>query len=131
MIETKHALRILPIHVINPRKNKEESIYAGEELESLIHTLGGEIVDRVVQQLEKPNNATYIGKGKVHEVEQIVRDKEIDVVILNAMVKPGQIHNLKKEKPGIEVWDRVDLILQIFDKHATTTEAKLQRKRVN
>jgi GTP-binding protein HflX len=102
----------------------------GEELESLIDTLECEIVDRVIQNMERPNNATYIGKGKVQEVAQKVKEDEIDVVILNAMVKPGQIHNLKleleKQKPGIEVWDRVDLILQIFDKHAVSMEAKLQ-----
>lgn len=129
-LELKNTVRVLPIHVINPRNDKEESIYMGEELESLIDTLGCEIVDRVIQNMERPNNATYIGKGKVQEVVQIVKDEEIDVVILNAMVKPGQIHNLKKqlekENPGVEVWDRVDLILQIFDKHAVSMEAKLQ-----
>ncbi|HEX8932387.1 MAG TPA: GTPase HflX, partial [Patescibacteria group bacterium] len=51
-------------------------------------------------------------------------------VILNAMVKPRQVHELKKQlqkiKADIQVWDRVDLILHIFDKHAATQEAKLQ-----
>lgn len=123
-------LKILPVFVINPSMDREEAINEGEELESLILTLGGKIVDRIIQKLERPNNATYIGKGKVVEVGEKVLEKQVDVVVLNAMVKPGQIYTLKKSlekiNPSIEVWDRIDLILQIFDKHASTIEAKLQ-----
>ena len=118
------------MHVINPRANKERSVDAGEELESLIATLGGQVVDRVVQKLNNPDNGTFIGRGKVQEVIKIVDEKAIDVVVLNSVAKPRQVHALKtalqKANPQIEVWDRVDLILQIFDKHAKTTEAKLQ-----
>lgn len=122
--------RFLPIHVINPRANKERSIDVGEELESLINTFGGEIVDRVIQKLDNPDRNTYVGKGKVLEVAQVVNEKKIDVVVLNNAAKPKQLFNLKKalqkENPNIEVFDRVDLILHIFDKHAQTKEAKLQ-----
>lgn len=130
MITVKEELRVLPIHVINPQADKERSVHVGEELESLIATLGGIVVDRVIQKLDNPNNTTFIGKGKVQEVAAIVKEKKIGVVVLNAMAKPGQIHALKTElqkvNPQIDVWDRVDLILHIFEKHATTTEAKLQ-----
>lgn len=130
MLNLKNTIRILPVHAINPRQDTEKAINIGEELESLITTLGAEIPDRIIQKLDRPNNATYIGKGKVEEVAQKVKDENIDVVVLNAMVKPRQVHALKKElqkvKPNIEVWDRVDLILHIFDKHAATQEAKLQ-----
>jgi GTPase len=130
MLDVKSTLRILPIHVINPRLENEKALSIGEELESLISTLGGIVPDRIIQKLDKPNNATYIGRGKVLEIAEVVAKKHIDVVVLNAMVKPRQIHQLKKQlqkvKPDIEVWDRVDLILHIFDKRATTQEAKLQ-----
>lgn len=130
MWNIKHTLRVLPIHIINSRLNKEQSVFIGEELESLISTLGGEIVGRVIQKLDRPNNATYIGQGKIQEVSQIAKEKNVDVVVLGAMAKPRQIHTLKsalqKDNPRIEVWDRVDLILQIFEKHASTMEAKLQ-----
>lgn len=130
MQNVKHTLRTLPIHVINPRANKEKAVFIGEELESLIATLGGQVVDRVIQKLDNPDNATFIGRGKLIEATQIVKEKDIDVAILNSIAKPRQIHALKeafqKENPKIEVWDRIDLILQIFDKHAVTTEAKLQ-----
>jgi len=130
MIDIKHTLRFLPIHVINPQADKERSMYVGEELESLITTVGGIVVDRIIQKLDNPNNATFIGKGKVQEVREIIKEKHIDVVVLNATAKPQQVHTLKTEfqkvNPTIDVWDRVDLILHIFDKHAKTTEAKLQ-----
>ncbi len=130
MWNIKHTLRVLPIHIINSRLNKEQSVFIGEELESLISTLGGEIVDRVIQKLDRPNNVTYIGQGKIQEVSKIAKEKTVDAVVLGTMAKPRQIHALKtllqKDNPKIEVWDRVDLILHIFEKHASTMEAKLQ-----
>lgn len=130
MKELQHTLRVLPIHVIDPRADNETSIYSGEELESLIATFGGEVVDRVIQKLGEPDNRTFIGSGKVKEVTEKIQKHNVDVVVLNATAKPRQIHTIKKAfvevNPHIKVWDRVDLILEIFDKHATTTEAKLQ-----
>ncbi len=130
MLSLKRSLRVLPIHVINPRGDKETALHIGEELESLIATVGGQIPDRIIQHLDKPNNATFIGKGKVEEVAQKITEEQIDVVVLNAMVKPHQVHELKTElqkvKPDIEVWDRIDLLLHIFAKHAVTRESKLQ-----
>lgn len=130
MLNLKNTLRILPVHVINPQEDPEKSINIGEELESLIATVGAQVPGRIIQKLEKPNNATYIGKGKVEEVAQKIKEEQIDVVVLNKMVKPRQVHTLKKQlqkvKPDIEVWDRMDLILHIFDKRAVTQEAKLQ-----
>jgi len=130
MIDIKNNIRFLAIHIINPKANKEKALHIGEELEALITTLGGKIVDRVIQMRENPDNATYIGKGKVMEVLDRIKVVEADVVVLNTMAKPRQVFALKKAlskaNPQINVWDRVDLILHIFDKHATTTEAKLQ-----
>lgn len=130
MNENNQTLRFLPIHVINPRANKEKSVDIGEELESLINTLGGEIVDRVIQRLDNPDNATYIGKGKVGEVIEIIKKRQVDIVVLNNSAKPNQVFRLKtafqKANPNIQVYDRVDLILHIFDKHALTREAKLE-----
>lgn len=130
MIDVKGPLRILPVHVINPRLDKERSLHIAEELETLISTLDAEIPDRIIQKLEQPNMVTYIGKGKIFDVAEKIEEHDIDVVVLNEMVKPRQVHALKerlqKTKPNVEVWDRVDLILYIFDKHASTQEAKLQ-----
>lgn len=130
MIESKSTLRMLAVHIVDPRGDTEEEIYSGEELESLITTLGGEVTARLVQKIVRPHPSTYIRPGKLEEIVSVVKEKEIDIVVLNAIVKPTQTHNIKLSleqiNPQIEVWDRVDLILHIFDKHAATTEAKLQ-----
>jgi GTPase len=130
MLEIKTTRNILPVYVIDPQSDKEKELHIAEELESLIQTLGGVIVGRLIQRMDRPNQSTFIGRGKVEELSELVKKTESDVVVLNEMAKPGQIHTLKsklqKENPDIEVWDRVDLILHIFDKHAKTTEAKLQ-----
>lgn len=132
MKENTKVLRILPVHVIPPQGDKEAIIKNGEELESLISTLGGVVVDRIIQRLDRPDLRTYVGRGKVGEIILKMRENPVDVVILNATAKPGQVFNLKtelqKEKDSIEVWDRVDLILNIFEKHANTSEARLQIK---
>ena len=130
MLESDQPIRILPVHIIDPRVPTDETIFIGEEFESLINTLGATVVDMQMQKLVRPHNATYIGSGKVEEIAKIVDEKDVDVVVLNAMLKPGQLHAIKQifeqTSPNVEVWDRVELILRIFDKHAETKEAKLQ-----
>lgn len=130
MLEIKHQLRILTVHFLSPKINEEEALHTGEELESLISTLGGRVVDRILERHFRPDNATFIGKIALKQIFRRVKRADIDVIVLNTMVKPRQIHAIKQTlteaNPQIEVWDRVDLILQIFDKHAATTEAKLQ-----
>jgi GTP-binding protein HflX len=130
METVKKSLRVLPVHIMNPRDDEQKALLIGQEFESLIETLGGHIVERVMQKIAFPDKHSYIGRGKIQEIAEIVKDKDIDVVIINGAAKPGQIHNVKTElqkvNVKIDVWDRVDLILHIFDKHANTTEAKLQ-----
>lgn len=130
MFETQKVIRILPVHIIYPQEPTDTSVNVGDEFESLINTLGAKVVGRVLQKLNKPHYATYIGRGKIDEIAKIVASAKVDVVVLDALVKPGQLHSLayilEKDNPNIEVWDRADLILRIFDKHATTIEAKLQ-----
>lgn len=111
---------------------KEEILADFTELESLVHTYGGRVYAATVQNAVRADNATYIGSGKAQEVANTVAQEKIDIVVVNANVKPGQLYTLKKiferSNPNIIVWDRVDLILQIFSKHASTAEAKLQIK---
>lgn len=130
METVKKQLRVLPVHIMNPRDDEEKALLIGQEFESLIETLGGVIVERVMQKIAFPDKHTFIGRGKIGEIIELVKEKETDVVVLNAAVKPGQIHNIKVEFEKLhlktEVWDRIDLILHIFEKHASTTEAKLQ-----
>lgn len=84
----------------------------------------------LLQQREVHDKGQYIGEGKIQEAASIVKEKKIDVVVLNAVVLPGHIHDIKqvlfKANNQIEVWDRVDLILEIFSQHAKTSESRLQ-----
>ena len=98
------------------------------ELVKLIETLGGMSVVKVIQRRGRPSGATYLGTGKAKEVADLAKELKVDGVIINGMLKGNQIHNLSKEI-SCKLWDRVDVILNIFDRHATTAEAKLQIQR--
>ncbi len=102
------------------------------ELESLVATYGGVIVVKQIQKRSIPDYRTYIGSGKLDEIVELARDERAEVLIINNLMKPGQMYNvaeyLRKHKLRMQVWDRVDLILKIFAKHAKTSEAKLQIK---
>ncbi|HEX8965264.1 MAG TPA: GTPase HflX [Patescibacteria group bacterium] len=131
MINTGKRTRFLLVGVPKSRLSKEQIIKDMEELWSLVMTLGNaEIVDALVQRADRPDNATFIGRGKVEELYEKVKNEQIDVVVINNIVKAQQLHNVKMKlfsaNEKIEVWDRVDLILFIFSLHAHTAEAKLQ-----
>jgi GTP-binding protein HflX len=107
-----------------------------EESENLINTFGGIAIIKIIQKRGLPNYETYIGKGKVQEIIEIAKTQDAKILVVNNLLKPRQIFKLKelfrsstktkREEDEIQVWDRVDLILKIFSKHAESTEAKLQ-----
>lgn len=129
-MQTATPLRFLLLQVITPHYHREDALRNMHELEQLVDTFGGEVVVKSIQHRVKPHPDAYIGQGKVEWLKNEVKTHKIDVVVLNAIVKPGQVFRLEKAlwevNTKIAVWDRVHLILNIFDKHATTTEAKLQ-----
>lgn len=120
------------VGLVSPILDKEKMLANFEELESLVTTYGGRVYAAATQNSTRADNATYIGSGKAQEVADTILSEKIDIVVVNATIKPGQIYTLRKiferTNPNIVVWDRVDLILQIFSKHAQTAEAKLQIK---
>lgn len=122
--------RFLLVGLASSYGDKEKMLADYEELESLVHTYGGRVFAAIVQNATRADNATYIGTGKAQEVADKIAEEKIDVVVVNDNVKSGQLYTLKKiferSNSKIIVWDRVDLILQIFSKHASTAEAKLQ-----
>ncbi len=122
--------RVVLVDVVDPHFRKDEAIKNLQELKSLVATYNGIDVVDIIQHRIHPDKATFIGSGKVGELIQIVEEKRIDIVVVNAIVNPSILFNLTQNlwniNPKIQVWDRVDLILNIFEKHAFTTEAKLQ-----
>ena len=127
------SLRCVLLQIVDPHLTHDDPELVTKnltELKQLVETLGAEVVETMTQHRVNPHPATFIGGGKVDWLKQTVEEKEIDVVILNKVAKTGQIFRLEQilweVNTRIQVWDRVDLILNIFDLHAHTKQAKLQ-----
>src|SRR2546425_12128466 len=95
------------------------------ELAGLARSAGAEPVGRVVQSRATPDPATFVGKGKVAEIHDLVHSTGADAVILDDELSPGQLRNLE-ERLRVKVLDRTALILDIFALHARSGEGKLQ-----
>jgi GTP-binding protein HflX len=96
-----------------------------EELDGLATTAGAIVVGGLVQRRQNIIPATYIGKGKLAELQEQVKATDADVVIFDNDLSPGQVRNLEKATE-IKVLDRSELILDIFATRARTAEARLQ-----
>ncbi len=120
--------KVILVDIIPPETSGADSLARLNELERLLATYGGFVIIRKIQRRQVPDYKTYIGKGKVDEILKEALDKKADYLIINNLLKPEQLYNLEAvfEKNGITVWDKIDLILEIFLKHATTRAAKLQ-----
>mgnify|MGYP001000209201 FL=1 len=96
-----------------------------EELSELVDTAGAISVGIIIQNREKIHPATYIGKGKIEEVRELVFDTDATGVICDDELSPAQLRNLE-DALETKVLDRTILILDIFAKRASTKEGKLQ-----
>jgi len=96
-----------------------------KELQQLALTAGAKVTQILHQQLNSINPATYIGKGKVAELSDMVKKNDCELVIFDDELSPAQTSALEK-KLKCAVIDRTGLILDIFAIHARTKEAKLQ-----
>jgi len=124
------AEKFILVHLIPPDQRPEDADNELQELVALVTTYGGATVVKIMQKRDHPDNETYIGKGKAEELKISAKEEKAQVVVLNGIVKQGQIFSLQRYltdgKEDVAVWDRMDLILNIFAKHASTAEAKLQ-----
>lgn len=96
-----------------------------EELAELVLSAGGEPIATVVQPLDRPRAAYYIGTGKAQEVKALVWELDADVVVFDDELTPAQARNLEK-LCEVRVVDRTQLILDIFAQRAHSKEGKLQ-----
>ena len=104
---------------------KEDITYSMEELRGLAEAAGIDIAGEMIQNKERPNTATYIGKGKVDELTEMCINMEADTVIFNDELSGMQLRNLE-DRIGVRVIDRTILILDIFAARAVSREGKLQ-----
>jgi GTP-binding protein HflX len=123
--------RAIVIDLVHPSVSKEDAANRLAEATGLVTTYGGVIVVHTLQRRSVPHYKTFIGAGQT--LADLVKLHKANVVIVNENIKPRQIFEIenslrpllsKQEMP--QVWDRIDLILKIFAKHAKTAEAKLQ-----
>lgn len=118
--------------LVDSRASEDTILKDFEEVASLVVAYGGKVSAASYQNSTRSDEGTYIGYGKAVELVESIRENKIDVVIINATVKPRQLialHDIfMAANPKIIVWDRVDLILGIFESHAKTAEAKFQIK---
>ncbi|MGC4151832.1 MAG: GTPase HflX [Propionicimonas sp.] len=95
------------------------------ELKLLAETAGSEVLDGLVQRRGHADPATFIGRGKVDELKQVVQATGADTVICDGELEPAQLRNLE-DRIGVKVVDRTALILDIFAQHAKSAEGKAQ-----
>ena len=114
--------KVLLIGVSTQDEDMEASL---DELGELADTAGAVVLGRVIQNREAAHPGTYIGKGKIEEVRLLAEELGADGVICDDELSPAQLRGLEKELE-MKVMDRTLVILDIFAKHATTREGKLQ-----
>ena len=97
-----------------------------DELELLAETAGAKISGRITQRVSKINPATFIGKGKAEELLNQAKELGVKLIVFDDELSPGQMKNYHKISENVKVLDRSGLILDIFQKHAKTKEARTQ-----
>ena len=95
------------------------------ELKLLAETAGSQVLEGLMQRRDRPDPATYIGRGKVAELRDVVIATGADTVICDGELTPAQLRNLE-DRIGVKVIDRTALILDIFAAHAKSAEGKAQ-----
>jgi GTP-binding protein HflX len=95
------------------------------ELALLAETAGSEVLEAVYQRRQKPDPATYVGRGKVDELRELVISTGADTVICDGELAPSQLRNLE-DRLKVKVVDRTALILDIFAQHAKSKEGQAQ-----
>lgn len=113
------------VGVVLPKDRRWEVDEYLSELQQLAATAGVEVVDQLVQDRQRLDPATFIGSGKVEELQQMVNGYQAKAVIFDEDLTPAQIRNLEKAIKA-KIIDRSTLILDIFAKHARTRTAKTQ-----
>lgn len=117
--------KVILVGVINKQQNEKKVQEYLDELEFLTYTAGGEVLKRFVQRMDLPNPKTYIGSGKIQEIEAYVDENEIGSVIFDDELSAGQQRNIEKIL-RCKILDRTGLILDIFAQRAKTSYARTQ-----
>jgi GTP-binding protein HflX len=113
------------VGVIQHNETKERVSEHLDELEFLVETAGADTKKRFVQRLNLYDSRTFVGAGKLYEIQSYIKEHEIDIAVFDDELSPSQIRNIEKELK-CRILDRNNLILDIFAKRARTSHAKTQ-----
>lgn len=113
------------VGVVTQNQQEEKLQEYMDELEFLTFTAGGEVVKRFWQKLERPNPKTFLGTGKMEEIDSYIKENDIKTVIFDDELSPAQQKNITKLL-DCKVLDRTNLILDIFAQRAETSYARTQ-----
>jgi GTP-binding protein HflX len=101
-----------------------------EEAARLVESAGAKVAETIRGRRDRPDSSTFAGKGKVEEIGIALLEHDADIVVFDRQLSPAQVRNLERalidKVPGIRVFDRTDVILDIFAQRARTSEGKLQ-----
>ncbi|HNZ63880.1 MAG TPA: GTPase HflX, partial [Bacillota bacterium] len=107
---------------VSDRDRVERSL---DELADLAKTNGFVVADRIIQKMDKIDQRTFVGSGKLREIAQRAEDIEADYLLFDGELSPAQTRGISKETT-LKICDRVSVILSIFADRARTDEGKIQ-----
>jgi len=129
MIDKKNQIqeeeRAVLVGVVQKDQKEHQVQEYLDELAFLAETAGAVTVKKFMQKLPHPDSRTFVGKGKLQEIRDYVKDKEVALIIFDDELSGAQIANIQEET-GVKAIDRSDLILDIFARRAKTAQAKAQ-----
>ena len=117
--------RTVLVGIVTQNQSEEKLKEYLDELEFLTFTAGGEVIKRFSQKLERPNPKTFLGTGKIDEINHYIKEHTISTVIFDDELSPSQQKNLSKIL-DCKILDRTNLILDIFAQRAETSYARTQ-----
>ena len=123
-------MKTIVVDIAPKNLDAEELAFRLDEVENLANTYGSLVVVRKVQKRDSPDYRTYLWSWKLEEIYLLATELWVDLIIIGNILKPSQIYQIneyfREKKSNIQAWDRVDLILKIFQLHAKSPEARLQ-----
>ncbi|HYF32808.1 MAG TPA: GTPase HflX [Chitinophagaceae bacterium] len=129
MLDKKNIInqeeRAVLVGLVHKDQTEQQAKEYLEELAFLAETAGAKATKRFLQKLPHPDSRTFVGKGKLEEIKNYIKGKNINIVIFDDELSGSQISNIEKVL-DVKTIDRSDLILDIFAKRAKTAQAKAQ-----
>ncbi|MDD2536957.1 MAG: GTPase HflX [Candidatus Absconditabacteria bacterium] len=129
-------LRVFLVDIVDKSTKKEILEDRMRELDNLVQTYGGVVILEKYQKKDRPDPKTYVGKGKLEEIIDDMLRMNANLLIVGNALKPAQIYQINEKlrqvseehglKEKMQARDRIDLILKIFEKNATSGESRLQ-----